>query len=247
VNKSSTNKYYVSVLVEFEKEINTHKEKQNEKIIGLDMSMDKFFVATSNSENQTITPGYIRFYRKAEKKLKKAQRKFSKCKTGSKRRQKKKLKVSVIHEIIANQRRDFINKLSTKLVREYDTIVVETLSLSGMKQALSLGKSISDLGYSKFINQLQYKSLWYDKNLVMADKWFASSKLCNVCGYKNKELKLNQREWTCPNCGTWHDRDINASQNLLNLYTVGTTEINARGEIVKPNQHISGNLIKSRS
>lgn len=122
----------------------------------------------------------------------------------------------MIHEKIANKRKDFTQKLTTELVSKYDIIVVENLNLKAMSQCLNLGKSIMDLGYSQFIHQLKYKTLWNNKMLIEADKWFASSKTCSKCGFINKDLTLGDREWYCTNCGTTHNRDMNAGQNLQN-------------------------------
>lgn len=118
---------------------------------------------------------------------------------------------------IKNQRNDFIHQLSKKLVDNYDVIVVEDLNIQGMEQTLNLGKSINDMGWSQFINLLKYKTFWYGKHFVQADKFYPSSKLCSNCGYKNQDLTLNQRQWTCPKCGKFHDRDINAALNLKQL------------------------------
>ena len=181
------------------------------KTIGLDMSCESFFV-----DDKGNSPAYESLYRKYEPKLKKAQRKMSKKKVGSKNWYKALHKVCLIHEVIANKRRDFTHKLSTELVRNNDVIIVEHLSLQNMSQALNLGKSVMDLGYSEFIRQLKYKALWQNKILIQANQWFASSKTCSICGYRNKSLQLSDREWICPNCGTFHNRDQNAAINLKN-------------------------------
>ena len=125
--------------------------------------------------------------------------------------------INFINEKISNKRKDFSHKLSTELVKNYDVIVVESLNLKAISQGLKLGKSVMDLGYSQFINQLQYKCEWYGKHLIEADKWFASSKICHNCGYKYSELTLKDRKWVCPNCGHTIDRDRNAAINLRNL------------------------------
>jgi putative transposase len=182
------------------------------KTIGLDMSLEKFFVDSDGN-----SPAYERMYRKYETLLKKAQRKMSKKKKGSKNWYKALHKVNLIHELITNRRKDFTHKLSTELVKNNEVIVVENLSLKGMSQALHLGKSVMDLGYSEFVRQLQYKALWNNKILIEADKWFASSKTCSKCGFVNKDLLLHQREWDCPSCGTHHSRDRNAGINLKNF------------------------------
>ena len=211
VSRTPTGKYFVSLLFEQEFEYAgvTIDDSLITKAIGLDMSLNSFFV-----DNNGNSPAYERLYRQHEKKLKMLQRRVSKKKLGSSNRKKAQHRVNVIHEKIANKRKDFTQKLSTQIVKENTVIVVEHLSLKAMSQALNLGKSIADLGFSQFVNQLQYKSLWNNKIFIQADKWFASSKTCSICGYKNKDLTLSDREWSCPNCGQNHDRDTNAAQNL---------------------------------
>jgi putative transposase len=213
VSRSSTGKYFVSILIEQELELQgVMLDSINEsQVIGLDMSLEKLFVDDNGN-----SPVYERLYRKYEPLLKKAQRKMSKKKKGSKVWYKALHKVNLIHEKITNKRKDFTHKLSTELVKNNEVIVVEHLSLKGMSQALHLGKSVMDLGYSEFVRQLSYKSLWNNKTFIQADKWFASSKTCSVCGYKKSDLQLSDREWECPNCGASHDRDQNAGINLKN-------------------------------
>ena len=213
VSRTSTGKYFVSVLFEQELTLNGVEisDELKAKTLGLDMSLESFFVDSDGN-----SPAYERLYRNYEPLLKKAQKRMSKKKKGSKNWYKALHRVNLIHEKIANKRKDFTQKLSTELVKNNEVIVVEHLSLKGMSQALKLGKSVMDLGYSEFIRQLQYKSLWNNKTFIQADKWFASSKTCSVCGYKNKDLELSDRKWDCPNCGTGHDRDHNAGINLKN-------------------------------
>jgi putative transposase len=213
VSRSSTGKYFVSLLIEQELILSGVEisDKLKDKTIGLDASLQNFFV-----DDKGNSPAYERLYRKYEPLLKKAQRKMSKKKKGSKNWYKALHKVNLIHEIITNKRKDFTHKLSTELIRNNEVIVVEHLSLRGMSQALNLGKSVMDLGYAEFVRQLSYKSLWNNKTFIQADKWFASSKTCSICGYKNKDLQLSDRFWKCPNCGTDHDRDQNAGINLKN-------------------------------
>lgn len=211
ISRSATGKYFASILIENEEDIKQKTLGNNPKVVGLDMSMDKFYV-----DNLGKSPEYKRTYRENEAKLAKAQRRLSRKPKGSKNRDKARVKVARVHEKITNERKDFVHKLSHDLIKNNDVIVVETLSLKGMSQCLNLGKSVMDLGYSEFVRQLQYKSKWEGKTLIEADKWFASSKLCSFCGFKKKDLGLSDREWVCPNCKTSHNRDTNAGINLRN-------------------------------
>jgi putative transposase len=241
VSRSSTGKYFVSVLFEQELMLKSimYDEIDESQVCGLDMSLEKFFVNQDGN-----SPAYERLYRRYEPKLKKAQRQKSKKKKGSKNWYKALHKVSLIHETISNKRKDFTQKLSTDLVRKNQVIVIESLSLKGMSQALKLGKSVMDLGYSQFIHQLQYKTLWNNKILIQADKWFASSKTCNICGFVNKNLELSDRKWDCPNCGESHDRDTNAGRNLKNI---GLKEIGQGLPDFKPVENKTSDLDVSSS
>ena len=121
------------------------------------------------------------------------------------------------HEKIANSRLDFNRKLATRLTSEYDAVCIETLSLQGMSRTLHLGKSVYDLGYANFVSRLKQKAEETGTHVIQVDKWFASSKLCSNCGYKNSALTLKDRNWICPTCGAEHSRDENAGNNLRNV------------------------------
>jgi putative transposase len=194
--------------------------------IGADLGL-KSFVVLSNGEDI----GNPKFFCKDEKKLAKAQRRHAKKKRGSKNRAKARKQVARMHARIADRRRDFLHKLSTRLIRENQTICVESLHVKNMVKNPKLSKAISDVGWSEFVSQLEYKAQWYGRNLVQIDKWYPSSKRCFDCGHILDSLTLEIREWTCPGCGVHHDRDINAAKNI---HAVGLTVLEACGEAVRP-------------
>lgn len=208
ISKEPSGRYYVSLKLESE---NQAVKSNGTKVLGLDMAMQKLYV-DSNGE----TADYPNYYRKSEEKLTKEQRTLSRMTKGSKNYIRQKTKVAGIHAHIANQRKDFLHKTSTKLANEYDVIAIEDLSMSAMSKSLRLGKSVHDLGWGMFVSMLEYKLHDRGKRLIKADKWFASSQTCSCCGYKNKKVRnLSVREWECPICHTMHDRDANAATNLM--------------------------------
>ena len=146
----------------------------------------------------------------------KLQRELSRKTRGSSNYNKAKHKIAKLSEHVANQRNDFLQKLSTSLVKQYDTICTENLNVEGLLKNHKLAKSISDVSWSMFISMLTYKCDWYNKQLVKVDRFFPSTKTCNICGYVNQNLTLKDRDWICPNCNTNLDRDINAAINILN-------------------------------
>jgi putative transposase len=237
VEMKPSGKYYISVMVECLNEIKLKINKKNNynnlNVVGLDMSLSDFVVSSHEEDNMIIK--YIRNYRKNEKHLSKLQRKLSRKEKGSKNIVKSKRQVAVLHEKIANQRKDFITKTALYFARKYDVIVLEDINLQNMSRTLRLGKSVTDLGFGEFRTILEQKCKEYDTTIIYADKWYPSSKTCSSCGMVNKSLKLSDREWVCTECGTYHNRDFNAALNLehyfINHYnTVGTTEINACGD-----------------
>lgn len=209
VSETPGGKYYASVLFEYENQV---QEQKPTTFLGLDFSMRELYIDSNGNE-----PGYPRYYRQAEKKLVKEQRKLSKMQKGSNNRTKQRIKVAKLHEKVANQRKDFLHKQSRQITNVYDCVCIENLDMKAMAQSLHFGKSVSDNGWGKFVSFLQYKLKETGKQLVKVDKFFASSQICNVCGYKNTETKnLGIRAWDCPECGTHHDRDVNAAINIRN-------------------------------
>ena len=221
IAKDGANRYFVSILVE--EDINPLDVTS--KTIGLDLGL-KSMVITSDGEHV----GNPRYFRKDEKKLAKAQRRHAKKKKGSHNRNKARLKVAKIHAKIADRRRDYQQKLSTRIVHENQVICIESLSVKNMVKNHSLASSISDVGWSEFTRQLEYKAAWYGRTLIKIDKWYPSSKRCHCCGHVLDSLTLDERFWMCPQCKAFHDRDINAAQNVL----AAGLAVSACGEAVRP-------------
>ena len=214
ISKNPSGKYYISILVEYEKEI-PQLILDKEKSLGLDYSSSSFYVDSQGNE-----ANYPRYFRLLEDKLAKESRKLSRMQKGSKNRNKQRIKVAKIHEHISNCRKDFCHKLSHKLSDKYDYICLEDINLHGMAQALHLGKSTNDNGFGMFRQFLSYKMFEKGKQLIKIDKWFPSSKMCHICGCINLDLKLSDRVWIC-DCGAILNRDQNAA---INIRTVGLSQ-----------------------
>lgn len=209
--KTSTNKYFVSILVDNYKELPKKVPIKEKTSIGIDLGL-KSFLVTSNGQ-KFDNP---KFLKKSLLHLKYLQRQTSKKVKNSKNRKKANLKVALQHEKIANQRKDFLHKLSTQLVNNHDTLCLEDLNIDNMLENQYLSRSISDVGWGLFVSFCKYKTEWYGKNILQIPTFEPSTKLCSVCGAINNTLTLADREWLCVNCGKLHDRDINAAINIKN-------------------------------
>lgn len=209
ISQTPSGKYYASILFEYENQVQQIEPKT---FLGLDFSMHELYKDSNGNESC-----YPRYYRQTEKRLKCEQRKLSLMQKGSKNRGKQRIKVAKLHEKVANQRKDFLHKQSRQITNAYDCVCIENLDMKAMSQSLHFGKSVSDNGWGMFTGFLAYKLAEVGKQFVKVDKFFASSQTCSCCGYKNPETKnLSIRAWDCPECGTHHDRDVNAAINIRN-------------------------------
>ncbi|MBP0001217.1 MAG: transposase [Cyanobacteria bacterium SID2] len=225
-------RWHVSILVEDD---TVQPLPESEKSVGVDVGINSLAV-TSDGEKMT-NPRHLT---KHDQRLRRAQKSLSRKIKGSRNREKARQKVAKIHAQITDSRKDYLHKLSTRLVRENQTIVVEDLSVKNLVKNRKLARQISDCAWGEFVNQLDYKCQWYGRTLVKVDRWFPSSKLCSSCGHQMDSMPLSVREWTCPKCRTVHDRDINAAQNL---WAVGHT-VTACGASVRLEGHRSGELLR---
>jgi putative transposase len=206
VRRDNAGRYFVSLLVEERIEPLPPSSEQ----IGVDLGLTSMVITSKGDK-----VGNPRFFTTDEKKLAKAQKRHARKQRGSKNREKARRKVAKIHARIADRRRDYQHKLSTRLIRENQVICVESLAVKHMLQNHSLAKAIADVGWGEFVRQLAYKAQGYGRSLIKIDRWFPSSKMCSCCSYVREGLDLEVREWVCPNCGTHHDRDVNAANAIL--------------------------------
>jgi len=206
ISRTPTGKYYISILTE--QEPAKHLEKTG-KSIGIDLGIKDFAIT---SEGQRYTNP--KFLYKFQKKLKTAQQHLSKKVKGSKSRDRARIKVARIYEKITNSRNDMQHKVSLSLIKKYDMIALEDLNVKGMIKNHCLAKAISDSSWSSFVTKLEYKAKWCGKTVIKIDRFFPSSKTCSDCGHIKESLSLDERVWTCV-CGSKHDRDVNASKNIL--------------------------------
>ena len=225
VTRTKSGKYFISLCCE----ILPFQENKTNCSIGLDLGLKNFL--TDSNGDKVVNP---KFFEKHYRKIIRVQRKLERKQKDSKNWEKQRVKLAKAHEKLVNERKDFLQKLSTKIVNENDLICIEDLTVNFLKKNRRLSRVISQTGWRNFRTLLEYKSLLRNKKVSVVDKFFPSSQLCSNCGFKNKELKnLNIKEWVCPECGQKHDRDINAAKNILTegkkQVPLGERELNASG------------------
>jgi putative transposase len=253
LSKTSTGKYFVSILVEKEYE----PVQKTNKSVGIDLGLKDFLITSDGLKTKNH-----RYFKKYQKLLKINQQHLSRKQKDSKRREKQRLKVAKIYEKISNSRNDLIHKTTSNLIKNYDIIYLEDLNIKGMSNRCKpkqdengkylpngqsaksgLNKSINDVSWGKFIETLEYKAEWNDKQVVKINRWYPSSKTCNCCGWINQNLKLKDRTWACLKCNIILDRDLNAAKNILKegikITSVGTTDY-GHGDQIRPD--LSGTI-----
>ena len=216
ISKTATGKYFISILCEEE----IFPLPKTDSSLGIDLGLENFAILSIGDKIENP-----RFLVSLSEKLAKEQKILSRRGLLAKKKgvklsessnyQKQKLKVARIHEKIANKRKDFLHKLSTNLIKNHDVICIEDLASRNLMKNHHLARAVGDASWTEFVRQLHYKADWYGKNIVTISRWFPSSQLCSTCGENSGKKALSIREWTCESCGTHHDRDINASLNIL--------------------------------
>ena len=225
VSKSKSGKYYVSLQCEIEIE----EPQRSGGCVGIDLGLTDYVTL---STGEKVKPPQS--YRKALKRRNRLNKQLSRKKKGSANRNKARQRLARLDERISNQRKDFQHKLSRGLIDENQVVGLEDLNVAGMLKNHSLAMSIQDASWSEFVRQLAYKGDWYGCDIVVVDRFFPSTKLCSACGVGNGALQLGDRRWCCTNCGSRHDRDVNAAINILHQATGGAPGSNACGHHVSP-------------
>lgn len=207
ISRTPSGKYFVSILCETGEKLKPKAKVEENTTVGIDLGIKTYLVSSDGKEFDN--PKYLR---KAQSKLKYVQRKYSKYK-GKRTKQ----KLAILHEKVANKRKDFLHKTSSELIKNHDSLAIEDLAVSNMVKNHKLAQAIQDVSWSTFVTMLEYKADWYGKNILRIGQFAPSSKTCSNCGSINKELQLKDRKWTCSNCNSLLDRDVNASINIKNF------------------------------
>lgn len=220
IKRTKSGRYYASLCCDVEME----EYIQTNKAIGLDLGIKDLIIDSNGTKYENK-----KFLRNSEQQIKHLQIELNRKKKGSKNRYKARIKLAIAHEKLSNRRNNYLHQLTTKIVKENSIICIEDLNVIGMMKNHKLAKSIADCSFSMIRRMLEYKCQWNNRQLIVIDRWSPSSKKCNSCGHIMKDWNLGIREWDCPNCGTHHDRDVNAAKNILNegikiLNTLGTTD-----------------------
>jgi putative transposase len=233
VSKDAAGRYHISILVEED----IQPLPASNSAVGIDVGIESLLTLSTGEKIVNL-----RHERKDRKRLAKAQRIYAKKQKGSRNREKARRKVARIHARIADRRRDHLHKISTRLIRENQVIVIEDLSVRNMVKNHKLARAISDVSWSEFRRMLEYKADWYGREVIAIDRFYPSSKTCSSCGSLQASMPLKVREWTCPDCGVTHDRDVNAAKNIL---AVGCT-VSVCGDGVRPSRSIPGRQLSAK-
>jgi putative transposase len=220
VKRTNTGKYFASLCCD----VKIDEYEHTGEAIGLDLGIKDLIIDSNGAKYDNK-----KFLKSYERKIKHLQRELSRKKKGSHNREKARLKLAIAHEKLSNKRNNYLHQLTTKIVKENSIICIEDLNVKGMMKNHKLAKSIADCSFSMIRRMLEYKCKWYGRHLILIDRWSPTSKKCSECGYIMKDWNLGIREWDCLNCGTHHDRDVNAAKNILDegmkiLDTVGTAD-----------------------
>jgi putative transposase len=212
LTKTPTGKYFVSILIDNSVELPQKKPISEQTTVGIDLGIKDLAILSDSTTYENK-----HFFKKSKNNLRRQQRSLSRKKEGSKRREKQRLVVACVHEKIRNQRVDYLHKITTDIVKRFDTVCMEDLNVQGMMQNRKLSLAIAEIGWHSFLTMLKYKCDWYGKNFIQIGRFEPSSKICSNCGAINKELTLSVRNWDCKVCGVSHDRDQNAAKNIKNF------------------------------